>query len=87
MQPVRFDSVRYQTVVSYLIKEGGTRSQSLNQNAVEILLWCARNNIKLISKHVPGVQNGVADSLSRGKPYNDTEWELPQIAANIVFNL
>ncbi|XP_006820442.1 uncharacterized protein LOC102805810 [Saccoglossus kowalevskii] len=76
-----------QTVVAYLNKEGGTKSQSLNDHAVAVLKWCAQNKVELMCKHIPGVQNGVADSLSRGKPYDDTEWELSQTAVNLVFDM
>ena len=64
------------TVVSYIRKQGGTHSLSLFSLTREIFLWCARFNVTLRAKHIPGKQNVLADYLSRGKKATLSEWSL-----------
>ena len=66
------------TAISYLRKEGGTKSIQLNQLAQEIMLWTEQNQVKLLPQFVKGSKNVVADSLSRGKQIIGTEWTLAQ---------
>ena len=64
------------TVVSYINKQGGTISRSLNL-ATEILLnWTHMKNIVIRARHVLGRINVLADSLSREGQILRTEWSL-----------
>ena len=63
------------TVVSYINKQGGTRSKKLCNLTLEILEWCNSLDTKLVASHIPGKDNYVADFLSRGS-YLPTEWQL-----------
>merc|ERR1712074_235830 len=74
------------TVCSYLNKKGGTRSQTLCQQTIDLWDWCINHQIELIAMHVPGVDNVLADALSR-QEVRETEWSLHQKAVNILFLL
>ena len=52
------------TVVSYLRKEGGTRSPFLNTLTQGILRWAESLSIRLLPQFIPGSLNVLADSLS-----------------------
>ena len=73
------------TVVAYLQNEGGTKSESLNRDAIRILEWCTSNDVELAAQHVPWTHNVRADALSRGWKGNDTEWELAAELVTIIF--
>ena len=64
------------TAVSYLHKEGGTRSPFLNTLAQEILRWTESHSIRLLPQFIPGSLNVLADSLSRPHQLPHTEWSL-----------
>ena len=64
------------TAVSYLRKEGGTRSPFLNTLAQEILRWTESHSIRLLPQFIPGSLNVLADSLSRPHQLPHTEWSL-----------
>ena len=66
------------TAVSYLRKEGGTRSPFLNSLAQEILRWTEPLSIRLLPQFIPGSLNILADSLSRPHQLPHTEWSLHQ---------
>ena len=53
------------TVVSYINKQGGTRSPSLLRLTVDLLLWLERQDIVVRARHIPGCLNVIADHLSR----------------------
>ena len=53
------------TVVSYVNKQGGTKSPTLLLFARELLLWCHSQQISLRAQHIPGKLNVLAYSLSR----------------------
>ena len=53
------------TVVSYINKQGGTRSPSLIRLTVELLLWLEAQDIVVRARHIPGCLNVIADHLSR----------------------
>ena len=68
------------SVVSYINKQGGTRSAELCALTWRILTWCNLNNVTLTARHVPGSLNLIVDSLSRRNQIQPTEWSLsPQI--------
>lgn len=63
------------TAVAYLNHMGGIKSESCNDLAIEIWEYCRLRDIWLIAVHLPGVQNTVADRLSR--QFDDSlEWKL-----------
>ena len=63
------------TVVAYINHQGGTRSFSLCRLTLDLFKWLAMNNTTLVASYLPGVQNAIADGLSRGK-VSPTEWAL-----------
>lgn len=70
------------TVVAYLRKSGGTRSEPLSALAGEVLRWCESLSISLCPVFVPGRRNVIADVLSR--ECVGTEWTLhPEICRKI----
>ena len=72
------------TAVSYLRKEGGTRSPFLNSLAWEILRWTESISIRLLPQFIPGSLNVLADSLSRPHQLPHTEWSLhPEVFQSI----
>ena len=64
------------TAVTYLRKEGGTRSPLLNTLAQEILRWTESLSIRLAPQFLPGSDNVLADALSRPHQLPHTEWSL-----------
>ena len=64
------------TAVSYLRKEGGTRSPFLNTLTQGILRWVESLSIRLLPQFIPGSLNVLADSLSRLHQLPHTEWSL-----------
>ena len=64
------------TVVSYINKEGGTRSGSPCALLWRILTRCTRKQVTLKARHNPGRLNVVADKLSRLGQTIQTEWSL-----------
>ena len=53
------------SVMTYLGKGQGGRSNSLSLKAEEILDWCAARNIRLRCVHLAGILNIRADKVSR----------------------
>lgn len=87
---VQFKSVLVRTdnatVVSYLNKQGGTRSPDLCYLAWDLLKWCINHNVKIQAVHIPGKKNIIADALSRGKmTIRLTEWALNMTIVNLLF--
>ena len=66
----------YATAVTYLRKEGGTRSPLLNTLAQEFLRWTVSLSIRLAPQFLPGSDNVLADALSRPLQLPHTEWSL-----------
>ena len=64
------------TVVSYVNKQGGTRSLTLCRQVRSLLLWCWDNDIQVRARHIPGKLNVLADSLSRRGQVLPSEWSL-----------
>ena len=64
------------TVLAYLKKQGGTRSQSLNLVAHAILRLCEVHHIQLLLQFIPGKLNVLADSLSHKLQVLGSEWTL-----------
>ena len=74
------------TVVSYVNKEGGTRSPSLCMLTWQVLLWCRDHTIQLRAVHIAGVDNLLADLLSRER-VRPAEWSLHQAVVEQMFSL
>jgi hypothetical protein len=68
------------TVMWYVRKEGGARSDSLSQKVEQILLWCQTKGIVLLAQHIAGTCNVLADALSRSDKILNTEWTLSERA-------
>ena len=66
------------SVVCYLNKLGGTKSASLMELTVKLLLWCQDNHIILRARHIPGRLNVLSDQLSRMGQIVSTEWSIHQ---------
>ena len=62
-------------VLWHINKQGGTHSSFLVNKTLQILTWCISRGISLSALHIPGVDNTLADSLSRSmvRPH---EWEV-----------
>ena len=72
------------TVVSYINKQGGTRSPTLLRLTVDLFLWLEAQNIIVRARHIPGCLNVIADHLSRQNQPIPTEWSLhPEIVERI----
>ena len=72
------------TVVSYINKQGGTRSPTLLRLTVDLSLWLEAQNIIVRARHIPGCLNMIADHLSRPNQPIPTEWSLhPEIVKRI----
>ena len=74
------------SVVQYLNKEGGTRSPKLCYLTWDIWHLARANNILLKSAHVAGIQNVLADNLSRVK-IRQTEWSLNNAVVHKLFQI
>ena len=64
------------TVVAYVNKEGGIRLGPLCALLWRILTWCAKKQVTLKARHIPGRLNVIADKLSRLGQTIQTEWYL-----------
>ena len=67
------------TVVAYINKEGGMKSDPLCALLWRIPTWCARRvrrQVTLKARHIPGRLNVIADKLSRLGQTIQTEWSL-----------
>ena len=63
------------TAVAYINKRGGTRSSALTTQALQLWAVALEAGVSLTAQHIPGIQNGVADSASR-QIESRTEWTL-----------
>ena len=72
------------TVVSYINKQGGTRSLTLLRLTVDLFLWLESQKIIVRARHIPGCLNVIADHLSHPNQPIPTEWSLhPEILERI----
>ena len=74
------------TTCYYINKFGGTRSQELCCLTWDLLMWCSERGIELTAIHVPGVDNVLADFLSR-QEINQREWSLHGHVTNMIFKI
>lgn len=76
------------TVVSYVNLQGGTKSPSLCFLLWDMFQWCLKRDIHLHAAHIPGKQNCLADSLSRGHSHVKlTEWSLHPSIVQTIFQI
>lgn len=72
------------TAVAYINHQGGTRSPMALLEASRILSWAEINVPALSAVHIPGVENWIADYLSR-ETIDQGEWSLhPEVFQLIV---
>nr|CAI5842756.1 unnamed protein product [Callosobruchus analis] len=72
-----------QTVVSYIRKQGGTKSRLLTNVVSRLLKFCKEQGIALIPQFLPGRLNSIADCLSRGKRL--VVWKLSKSLVRRIF--
>ena len=65
---------------------GGTKSRAMCWQVWDLLTWCIGQNIQLSAIHVPGVDNELADFLSR-EEIDQREWALHGLIARKIFAL
>ena len=65
-----------QTVVSYLQKQGGTRSHQLLALTMDVFHFAEEHHIQIHARHIKGSLNVVADLASRTGYVVNTEWSL-----------
>ena len=70
--------------VAYINRQGGTRSPDLCLETWFFLLWCRDRDIQVRTSHLTGVENTLADKLSRGR-VSQGEWERVPQWANYLF--
>ncbi|KAI5634270.1 hypothetical protein NE865_12999 [Phthorimaea operculella] len=71
------------TVISYIRKEGGTRSMALLGLTYHLMSLLDNRNITMTAEYLPGRYNDIADRLSRGK--RAAEWHLLRPAMDVIF--
>ena len=72
------------SVVAYINKQGGTHSVQMCALLWRLMTWCNHHQISLRARHIPGCLNVLADSLSRSKQIQSTEWSLhPQVVKQL----
>ena len=73
------------SAVAYVNKQGGTRSKELLEEALELWMWALAHSVQLSAIHLPGVNNILADFLSRNRA-DPTEWQLLPSVCRQLFN-
>ena len=74
------------TTVAYVNKQGGVHSFSLNEEARLLYHWTLPRGITVLAIHRPGVDNTLADSLSRHS-LDSREWSLHQSVVERLFSI
>ena len=74
------------TVVQYLNKQGGTKSATLCFLTWKVLLWCQEHRVEIRAVHIAGLDNGLADYLSRER-VKPTEWSLNEGVVKRLFSI
>ena len=73
-------------VVSYINKEGRTKSFRLTHLTIQLLKFCYRKGIRLVPVHLTGSRNIQADALSRVGQTIVTEWAINGQLLHPVFS-
>ncbi|XP_065418201.1 uncharacterized protein LOC135974397 isoform X2 [Chrysemys picta bellii] len=71
------------TAMFYINKQGGSRSSPLCREALQLWDFCIAHAIHLIATYFPGIQNGLADRLSRS--YQMHKWALRRDVLHSIF--
>ena len=74
------------SVVQQISKQGGTKSPKLCYRTWDLWNFAIQNNINLKAAHILGVQNELADMLSR-KRVMVTEWSLNKSVVHQLFQI
>ena len=74
------------TTCYYINKFGGTRSQELCWLTWDLWMWCSERQIELTVIHVPGVDNVLANFLSR-QEIDQREWSIHEHVINLIFKI
>jgi len=65
--------------------QGSSGSKAMNDLSLDILTFCQRIGVQILTQRIESEQNIVADALSRGKRVQD--WALRQDAADKIFRI
>ena len=72
------------TALACIRKKGSTANPELTRISGKIWEWAVHNNIQLVVQHIPGIQNSVADLLSR-QGQDQSDWKLdPSVFSSIA---
>ncbi|PIK40805.1 hypothetical protein BSL78_22343 [Apostichopus japonicus] len=74
------------TVVAYINRQGGTRSERLCRLAWEVITAAEDSGTILRASHIAGKLNVMADALSRGH-IDPNEWSLEQETCDRIFSI
>jgi hypothetical protein len=73
------------SVLNYINHQGGVKSPSLCLHTWSLLLWCQEHQISLEAIHIAGVDNVLADTLSRTVSKH-SEWSLRKGVVHQIFH-
>ncbi|KAL6730459.1 hypothetical protein Aduo_001434 [Ancylostoma duodenale] len=73
------------TAVSYIRKQGGTKSRAISELALELWEWAAERNIHIYATYKPGHSNTEADYQSRHREKERFEWSLDLDCTKALF--
>jgi hypothetical protein len=74
------------TTVAYINHQGGVHSRAQNLETMRLYSLVVPLGISLQAVHRPGVDNVLADFLSRTRP-DPTEWSLDRVMTSILFRM
>ena len=75
------------TTMSYINRQGGTKSLDMFNTTHQLLMWCHTHNVQLQAVHIKGSMNVMADLLSRDGHTVNTEWSLHPTVTQDLWNL
>ncbi|CEP10416.1 hypothetical protein, partial, partial [Parasitella parasitica] len=74
------------TSLTYINKQGGTRSLPLLELATEVWTWCLRHKIMIQAQHIQGLHNKIADFESR-RQFFKNQWMIKPPDNEVVTKL
>ena len=75
------------TVVAYINKQGGTRSQTLMEETYLLFNLLQSREWSLRASYLPGAKNVIADALSRRNQVIPSEWSLHPLIVKRIFKV
>jgi hypothetical protein len=69
--------------LAYLNRLGG-KIPHLNEELIALHKFCKARDLTLVAEYIPGIENVIADQLSREIPSEHREWSLPQDLFNQI---